>query len=308
VLANIELPDELDDVRRFGAAGIGLYRSEFLYLEKSPQLPTEEEQLEVTRRLLKSLAPQPVVVRTLDLGGGKSTRGLGGQAEKNPAMGLRGIRLTLARLDVFRSQLRALFRAAVDGQLRIMVPMVTAVEEVRAVRRLCDEVCAKLEAEGLNHRRDVDIGAMVEVPATVLIASQLAAEVDFLSIGTNDLIQYSLAVDRTNERVADLYQPLHPAVLNMIQLVVNAGRRARVPVGLCGEMAARPEWVPLLLGLGLRQLSLSPRNIPRAKDVIRSLDVGDAVELARRCVAASTADEVQALLDEAASNSRRGPR
>ena len=296
LLANVELADELDDVQRFGAAGIGLYRSEFLYLEKSPELPSEEEHVAVLRELLETLSPQPVVVRTLDLGGGKVASGLVPQDEENPVLGQRGIRLTMAREDVFRVQLRALFRAAPFGNLRIMAPMVTAVEEIRALRVLCDEVCAELEAEGAEHRRDVELGAMVEVPAAVMIARQLAAEVDFLSIGTNDLIQYTLAVDRTNEYVADLYQPLHPAVLAMIQLVVEAGRRQRVPVALCGEMAASPECVPLMLGLGLRQLSMSPRGIPRVKDVVRSLDVCDAEELARRCVAASTAAEVGGLL------------
>ena len=296
LLANVELPDELDDVQRFGAAGIGLYRSEFLYLEKSPELPSEEEHVAVLRELLETLSPQPVVVRTLDLGGGKVASGLVPQDEENPVLGQRGIRLTMAREDVFRVQLRALFRAAPFGSLRIMAPMITAVEEIRALRVLCDEVCAELEAEGSEHRRDVELGAMVEVPAAVMIARQLAAEVDFLSIGTNDLIQYTLAVDRTNEYVVDLYQPLHPAVLTMIQLVVEAGRRQRVPVALCGEMAASPECVPLMLGLGLRQLSMSPRGIPGVKDVVRSLDVSDAEELARRCVAASTAEEVGALL------------
>lgn len=299
LLANVELPEEFEDVQRFGAAGIGLYRSEFLYLEKSPELPTEEEYLAVVRGLLEALAPQPVVVRTLDLGGGKTVRGHDDQEEENPVLGLRGIRLTLARTDIFRSQLRALFRAAAFGNLRIMVPMVTAVEEIRALRALCAQVCSELTTEGIDHRRDVEIGAMVEVPATVLIARQLAAEVDFLSIGTNDLIQYALAVDRTNEQVTGLYQPLHPAILSMIQLVVEAGRRQPVPVTLCGEMAASPECVPLLLGLGLRELSMSPRNIPLAKEVVRTVDVGDAEELARRCVAASTAGEVRELLAEA---------
>ncbi len=296
LLANVELPEELDDVRRFGASGIGLYRSEFLYLEKGPELPSEEEHMAVIRQLLETLAPQPVVVRTLDLGGGKVVRGLVPEDEENPVLGQRGIRLTLVREDVFRVQLRALFRAAPFGNLRIMAPMVTAVEEIRALRHLCDDVCAELEAEGAEYRRDVALGAMVEVPAAVMIARQLAAEVDFLSIGTNDLIQYTLAVDRTNEHVAGLYQPLHPAVLSMIQLVVEAGRRQRIPVALCGEMAASPECVPLMLGLGLRQLSMSPRGIPGVKEVVRSLDICDAEELARRCVTASTAAEVEGLL------------
>ena len=309
LLANVELPEELDDVRRFGASGIGLYRSEFLYLEKSPELPSEEEHVAVIRQLLETLAPQPVVVRTFDLGGGKVARGLVPQDEENPVLGQRGIRLTLARTDVFRVQLRALFRAAPFGNLRIMAPMVTTVDEIRALRRLCDDVCAELEAEGAEYQRDVELGAMVEVPAAVMIARQLAAEVDFLSIGTNDLIQYTLAVDRTNEHVADLYQPMHPAVLSMIQLVVEAGRRQRVPVALCGEMAANPEYVPLMLGLGLRQLSMSPRSLPGVKEVVRSLDICDAEELARRCVTASTAEEVEGLLAAAGAPAvhRRAP-
>ncbi len=296
LLANVELADEAEDVRRFGAVGIGLYRSEFLYLEKSPDLPSEEELVAVLEGLLEALESLPIVVRTLDLGGGKTASSLGPTKEQNPALGQRGIRLTFARSDVFRVQLRALFRSAFHGDLRLMAPMVTAVEEIRELRGLCDEVCSELESEGLPHRRELEIGAMVEVPAAVTIANQLAAEVDFLSIGTNDLIQYALAVDRTNERVAELYQPLHPAVPSMIRQVVAAGRKQRVPVALCGEIAALPEFIPLLLGLGLRQLSMSPRSIPTVKEVVRSTTISEAEDLARRCLAASTAEEVGELL------------
>jgi phosphotransferase system enzyme I (PtsI) len=298
LMANIDLPEEVEEIHRFGAAGVGLYRSEFLYLEKSPELPTEEEHLAIYRRLLERSAPYPAIIRTYDLGGRKLAREIMmANEEENPVLGLRGIRLTLSRPDVFRSQIRALYRAAAYGDLWILLPLVSAVEEVRRYRAFAAEVTAELLAEGLDFRRDVRLGVMIEVPAAALIADLLAKEVDFFSIGTNDLIQYSLAVDRNNEHVAELYQPFHPAILRMLKSVVEQAKNAEIELSLCGEMAGDPRAALLLIGLGLRRLSMSPRRIAEIKSWIRELALGDLEQLAAESLRRSTAAEVQAHLD-----------
>jgi phosphotransferase system enzyme I (PtsI) len=299
LMANIDLPEEIDDVRRFGAAGIGLYRSEFLYIEKSPQLPDEEEHLGIYRRLVEAAAPHPAVIRTYDLGGRKLAREVMATYEDNPVLGLRGIRLTLARPEVFRTQLRALFRAAVFGDLWVMLPLVSTVEEVRRFRAFATEVCDELEREGVPIRRDPKLGVMIEVPAAAVIADQLAKEVEFFSIGTNDLIQYSLAVDRNNEHVAYLYQPLHPGILRMLHTVIQAARKEGIGVSLCGEMAADSRFAALLVGLGLRRLSVSPRVVPVIKTRLRELCAGELEEVALRCLDLSTAAEVDENLENA---------
>jgi phosphotransferase system enzyme I (PtsI) len=296
LMANLDLPEELDDVLSFGARGIGLYRSEFLYIEKSPELPTEEEHVELYRRLTEAAAPEPVIIRTYDLGGRKLARELLEMHEDNPVLGLRGIRLTLARPQVFKAQVRALYRAAVYGDLRVLLPMVSNVEEVRAFRAFANAVMEELQAEGLEYRRDLLLGVMIEVPSAALTADVLAREVDFFSVGTNDLIQYALAVDRNNEHVADLYQPCHPAILRMLHWVIAAARDGGIEVSLCGEMAADARYAPLLVGLGLRRLSLTPRSIPTLKTRLRELRVSDLEELAERCLAAPTAGEVEEIL------------
>jgi phosphotransferase system enzyme I (PtsI) len=296
LMANLDLPEELDDVLSFGARGIGLYRSEFLYIEKSPELPTEEEHVELYRRLTEAAAPEPVIIRTYDLGGRKLARELLEMHEDNPVLGLRGIRLTLARPQVFKAQVRALYRAAVYGDLRVLLPMVSNVEEVRAFRAFANAVMEELHDEGLEYRRDLLLGVMIEVPSAALTADVLAREVDFFSVGTNDLIQYALAVDRNNEHVADLYQPCHPAILRMLHWVIAAARDGGIEVSLCGEMAADARYAPLLVGLGLRRLSLTPRSIPTLKTRLRELRVSDLEELAERCLAAPTAGEVEEIL------------
>ncbi len=293
LMANIDLPEEVGEAASFGAAGVGLYRSEFLYIEKSPAMPTEEEHLEIYRRLVELSAPHPAIIRTYDLGGRKLAREMMATHEENPVLGLRGIRLTLARTDVFRTQIRALFRAGLYGDLWIMLPMVSTVEEVRKFRAFMSEVMAEMEKEGVPFRRDVRLGIMIEVPAAAIIADVLAREVDFFSIGTNDLIQYSLAVDRNNEHVASLYQPLHPAILRMLRLVIDSARAAGIEVSLCGEMAADPGFALLLVGLGLRRLSMSPRQIPEVKTWIREATAADLADLATRCLEHSTALAVQ---------------
>ncbi len=293
LMANIELLEEIEQARRYGAEGIGLYRSEFLYIERSPELPDEEEHLETYRQLIEAASPHPAIIRTFDLGGRELAREVLETREDNPGLGLRGIRLTMARPQIFRTQLRGLFRAGADGPLWIMLPMVTTVEEIREFRAFAAQVLAELRAEGAACCANYRLGAMIEVPSAALTADALAREVDFLSIGTNDLIQYALAVDRNNEHVSYLYRPLHPAILRMIRSVVDAAHRASVEVSLCGEMGADPVAAALLVGMGLRQISLSPRMIPEIKTRIRDLDVEEASRLAVDCLDCATAQEVE---------------
>ena len=300
LLANIEFPEELEDALRYGAQGVGLYRSEFLYIERSPELPGEEEHLELFRHMLESMAPRPVVVRTFDLGGKKLARRILERDEENPSLGLRGIRLTLARSDIFRVQLRALYRASVHGRLAIMIPMVSGMEEVLLFRAMCQEVMTELRREGHEFDAEVPLGAMIEVPSAALISNHLARELDFLSIGTNDLIQYTLAVDRSNDRVAGLYQPTHPAILQLLWLVAErTGDAAKL--SLCGEMASNPLWTPLLIGSGIRELSMNPGAIPEVKQRIRRLESGVCRQLVQTasknfCTASEVEDELRRVL------------
>ena len=297
LMANIDLPEEVGEVCPFGAAGIGLYRSEFLYIERSPHLPTEEEHLETYRHMIEAAAPHPAIIRTYDLGGRKLAREMMATEEENPVLGLRGIRLTLARPDIFRTQIRALYRAGVYGDLWVMLPMISTVDEVRAFRAFADDVLRELEQEGVPFRRDIRLGVMIEVPAAAMIADILAREVDFFSIGTNDLIQYSMAVDRNNEHVASLYQPLHPAILRMLRFVIDSARAAGIEVSLCGEMAADPRYALLLVGMGLRRVSVSPRRIPEIKTWLRDVSAAELAELAESCLAHATAADVQRHLE-----------
>lgn len=305
--ANIDLPEEITEAREFGAAGVGLYRSEFIYIERSPELPTEEEHLEIYTKMLETMAPHPVVVRTFDLGGRKLAREVMHTDEENPVLGMRGIRLTLALPEIFATQVTALLRAAARGPLKVMLPLVTTVEEVRAFRRLVEEAAARLEARGVEYSADFELGVMIEVPAAVWIAAELAREVSFLSIGSNDLIQYSMAVDRNNEHVSYLYQPYHPAILRMIRSVAAVGEEAGIPVSLCGEMAADPDCAPLLVALGLRTLSLTPSTIPEVKEAIRSISLKELREPVQTALAQSTAEEVVQCLQDTLP-SRFGPR
>jgi phosphotransferase system enzyme I (PtsI) len=299
VMANIDLPEELHDARRFGAAGIGLYRSEFLYIEKSPEMPTEEEHLMVYRRMVESSHPNPAIIRTYDLGGRKIAREQMETQEENPVLGLRGIRLTLARPDIFRSQVRGLLRATAFGDLRIMLPMVTVPEEIHQFREFTAQVMDELESEGHAFNRDFQLGIMIEVPAAAMISDILAREVDFFSIGTNDLIQYALAVDRNNEHVADLYRPLHPAITRTLRFVIKSARDANIEVGMCGEMAGDPRMTAVLLGSGLRRLSVSPRQVPAIKRRIRQLTLRQLDEISATCSNLATGAEVDEYLKSA---------
>ncbi len=293
LMANIDLPEEVEEGSCYGAAGIGLYRSEFLYIEKSPNLPTEDEHLALYRRLIESAAPHPAIIRTYDLGGRKLAREVMETHEENPVLGLRGIRLLLARPAVFRTQVRALLRAGLCGDLWVMLPLVSTLDEVHSFRAFAAQMAEELESEGVPFQRELRLGIMIEVPAAAVIADVLARQVAFFSIGTNDLIQYSLAVDRNNEHVASLYQPLHPGILRMLRHVIDSARAAQIDVSMCGEMAGDTRCALLLIGMGLRRLSMSPRRIPEIKTWLRRMTVADLAELANRCMAFGTATEVQ---------------
>jgi phosphotransferase system enzyme I (PtsI) len=297
LLGNIELSSEASHCIDRGAEGVGLYRTEFLYLNKTAD-PTEEEHFEAYRSVVQTLGPdRPVVIRTLDLGADKFSNATGGLApEKNPFLGLRSVRLCLRNLDLFKTQLRAILRAATLGDIRIMFPMISTVEELRQCKTLLNEVKEDLEEAGIPFKRDLPVGTMIEVPSAALLADVLAREVDFFSIGTNDLIQYTLAADRNNENVANLYSPADPSVLRLIRRVVEAANKEHIEVNVCGEMSGEPLYTPLLVGLGLRQLSATPRKIPEIKRVIRSLRVDEAERLAETALNMETARQVGSFL------------
>ena len=293
LLGNIELTQEAAHCLDHGAEGIGLYRTEFLYLNKTAD-PSEEEHYEAYRAVLNTIgADRPVVIRTLDLGADKFSNASEWLAnEKNPFLGLRSVRLCLRKLDLFKTQLRAILRAARYGDVRIMFPMISTVEELRQCRTLLDDVKDDLEEAGIPFKRDLPVGTMVEVPSAALMADVMAKQVDFFSIGTNDLVQYTIAADRNNENVANLYRPEDPAVLRLIRMVVEAAAKEQVEVNVCGEMSGEPLYAPLLVGLGLRQLSATPRKIPGIKRVIRQLEVPEAERIAQQALKMETARQV----------------
>jgi phosphotransferase system enzyme I (PtsI) len=296
--ANIELVEELDDARKYGAEGIGLYRSEFLYISTSPDLPTEEEHFNIYRRLAEATAPHWCIIRTFDLGGKKLAKEIMGSKEDNPVLGLRALRLCMQHRDMFKTQLRALLRASAHGKIKIMFPLVSGVQELRQVKTLVREVRHELDAEGIAHNKDLQIGIMIEVPSAAVIADMLATEADFFAIGTNDLIQYSLAIDRGNENVSYLYEPLHPALLRLIKGVIDAGKRAGIPVEMCGEMASDPIFAIVLLGLGLEIFSMNPSSIPVIKNVVRSVRYKDCKRIAEMALQKKTAQEIEEFVIE----------
>ncbi len=275
VLGNIGLLEEVVSVIDHGGDGIGLYRTEFHYLNR-PTLPSEQELFDNYRDVAEIMAPGPVTIRTLDIGGDKFASGLELAEEMNPALGLRAIRFSLQSPEVFKTQLRAVLRAANLGNVRIMIPMISQVEEILQARRMIDEAAESLDKAGISFRADIEVGAMIEVPSAVMMADILAREVDFFSIGTNDLIQYSLAIDRVNKQVAHLYQPLHPAVLRMIRRVVEAAKQSGIEVYMCGEMAGDPLNLPVLLGMEIDAVSMNPISIPAVKRIARMLSVNES--------------------------------
>ncbi|WLR49323.1 phosphoenolpyruvate--protein phosphotransferase [Halobacillus litoralis] len=297
LVANIGTPDDVEGVLNNGGEGVGLYRTEFLYMGKN-QLPTEDEQFDAYSSVLKQMGDKPVVVRTLDIGGDKELDYLDLPEEMNPFLGYRAIRLCLERDDIFRVQLRALLRASVHGNLKIMFPMIATLEEFRQAKAILEEERANLKEEGQNVSDEIEVGMMVEIPATAVIARQFAKEVDFFSIGTNDLIQYTMAADRMNERVSYLYQPYNPAILNLVNNVIEAAHAEGKWAGMCGEMAGDEIAIPLLLGLGLDEFSMSATSILPARTQIRDLSRKEWTSYKEDILSMGTAEEVVAFVKE----------
>ncbi|GAA0307899.1 phosphotransferase system enzyme I (PtsI) [Gracilibacillus halotolerans] len=295
--ANIGTPDDIEGVINNGGEGVGLYRTEFLYMGKN-ELPTEDEQYESYKSVLEQMGDKPVVVRTLDIGGDKELPYLDLPEEMNPFLGYRAIRLCLDRDDIFRTQLRALLRASVYGNLKIMFPMIATLDEFRQAKALLLEEKDKLVQEGTKVNDDIEIGIMVEIPSTAVIARQFAKEVDFFSIGTNDLIQYTMAADRMNEQVSYLYQPYHPAILNLVNNVIEAAHAEGKWAGMCGEMAGDSIAIPILLGLGLDEFSMSATSILPARTQIKQLSKEELASYKDQLLSMSTADEVEAFIRE----------
>ncbi|MEJ2166779.1 MAG: phosphoenolpyruvate--protein phosphotransferase [Desulfobacterales bacterium] len=297
VMGNIELPEEVVAVENYGGDGIGLYRTEFQYMNR-PIFPGEEELFDKYKDVAQVMAPRPVTIRTLDINGDKAIAGYTHHDEANPALGLRSIRYCLRKPDVFITQLRAILRAAAFGHVRILFPMISAYFEICETRKLLDKAAESLAKDGLPFNRDIEIGIMIEVPSAAILADLLAEKVDFFSIGTNDLIQYALAIDRGNQQVAHLYQPLDPAVIRLIKQVADVAKNKGIKVFMCGEMAAAAHHIPLLLGLGMDELSMNPQSIPRIKRVIRSLSLADARSFLQEALKKRTARGVFSLVRE----------
>lgn len=295
LLANIEIIEELSSVVDYGAEGIGLYRTEFLYLNRK-ELPSEDEQFELYKKVTEKVFPNPVTIRTLDIGGDKFMSQLDLAEEINPVMGLRAIRFCLKEVSIFKTQLRAILRASSYGKVKIMFPMISGIEEVRQIKKILNEVKQELKGEKKAFDQDIQIGIMVEVPSAGTIADLLAREVNFFSIGTNDLIQYSLAIDRVNEQVSYLYEPLHPAVLRLLRNIINSAHDCGITVSMCGEMAGEPLYMPILLGLGIDELSMNVMALLRVKRVLRSLTYKDSQNFIDEVFKLSTAQEIETVL------------
>ena len=293
--ANMELTEEIDSILQHGAEGIGLYRTEYLFLGQN-RLPTEDEHFASYKNILTKMAPHPVTIRTLDIGGDKIFAGSEYHEDANPALGLRAIRFCLRERDLFKTQLKALLRASVYGHLRILIPMISGLDEIKKTRKILQEAKDELAHDKIPFSDQIKLGIMIEVPSAALIANRLAYEVDFFSIGTNDLIQYTLAIDRVNEHVANLYDPLHPAILRLIKEVIDAARAAGIEVSLCGEMAGEPLYIMLLVGFGLNELSMNPLSVPRVKKILREITYKQATRLVETALTKGTSQEVEHLI------------
>ncbi len=294
--ANVEFLDEIEIAKQHGCEGVGLFRTEYLFMGRK-DLPSEEEQYLVYKEVVARNSPNPATIQTLDVGGDKIATSLDTSPETNPALGLRAIRLCLSRPDIFKTQLRAILRAAVHGNCRLMIPMISCLTEIKAAKLVIEEVKGELSSAGIEFNRSVKLGLLVEVPSAVAIADQLAREVDFFSIGTNDLIQYSLAIDRVNEHVNYLYDTLHPAILRMIRKIANTGQTRGIQVAMCGEMAGDPVNIPILLSLGIDELSMNALAIPVIKKLIRSLSMDECHEISHKAFEMQDAVEIHSYLE-----------
>ena len=297
VMGNIELPDEVFTLLNYGGDGIGLYRTEFQYFNRV-DFPDEDELFEKYKDVIEVMHPKPVTIRTLDINGDKALNNQLSAKEANPALGLRAIRYCLKKPQVFKDQLRAILRAAAFGNTRILFPMISTYFEIREANRMLDEAAESLEKHGLPYNRDIEIGAMIEVPSAVIMADVIAENVDFFSIGTNDLIQYALAIDRGNEQVAHLFQPLDPAIIRMLKHTADVAREKDIKIFMCGEMAGTPHHIPLLLGIGMDELSMNPQTIPDIKRVIRSLNVADTRSFMKEVLKQTTAKSTFELIKD----------
>ncbi len=298
VMGNIELPEEVVGVKDHGGDGIGLFRTEFLYLSRN-YFPSEQELYDQYKEVVELMAPRPVTIRTLDINGDKEISTIRTPDEANPALGLRAIRFCLKKPGIFKTQLRAILRSAVHGSVRLLLPMISSCEEISESIRLLDEAAESLEKEGFAYNRDIEVGIMMEVPSAAILADSMADMVDFFSIGTNDLVQYTLAIDRGNRHVAHLYNPLHPAVIRLIKHIVDSGKKKGKPTYMCGEMAADPLHLPILLGLGIDELSMAPQSIPEIKNKIRKINVSDSEQFMVTVLKQKTAADTHRLILEA---------
>jgi len=296
VMGNIELSEEVVSVLDYGGDGIGLYRTEFQYLS-GPDFPGEDVLFENYKDVIDVMGDRPVTIRTLDINGDKAVNYIRDTQEINPALGLRAIRYCLKKPEIFKTQLRAILRAAAHGNVRLLIPMISGISEVEQAMVLLDEAADSLEQQGVAYKRDIPVGIMIEVPSAVITADTLAEKVDFFSIGTNDLIQYTLAIDRNNRHVAHLHKPLHPAILWMIKRTCDAAREKGIPTYMCGEMAAGPLFAPLLLGLGVDELSMNPQAIPMVKSAIRSINTDDVAPFIEKVLTMTTCEAIEELLE-----------
>lgn len=297
--ANIELPEDLEQVKLGGAEGVGLYRTEFFYLNKT-ELPSEEDQYQAYRKVAENVLPHSVIIRTLDLGGDKFMSALHMPEELNPFLGWRAIRFCLERVDIFKTQLRAILRASAVGNVKMMYPMISGVQELRRANVILDECRAELRQQGIPFDENMEVGAMIEIPSAAISADILAREVKFFSIGTNDLIQYSIAVDRLNDHIAHLYQPTHPAIIRLIRMTVQAAHAHNLWVGVCGEMAGDIALTPLLLGLGVDELSTGAGLVPRVKRAVQALDIAACLQLIEDIKNMDSAQAILAKCEEVA--------
>jgi phosphotransferase system enzyme I (PtsI) len=297
IMGNIELPEEIVAVKDHGGDGVGLFRTEFLYMNRAG-FPDEQELFDKYREVVELMSPKPVTIRTLDINGDKFLDASRPADEANPALGLRAIRFCLKHTDIFKTQLRAILRAAAHGNVRLLIPMISSCEEILETRRILNDAADSLEKDGLEYNREIEFGIMIEVPSAVIMADAMARMVDFFSIGTNDLVQYTLAIDRGNRHVAYLYNPLHPAVIRLIKHLVDVGKKAGIKTYMCGEMAAGISHLPILMGIGISELSMSPQSIPLVKNAIRKISVSESSAFLKDVLKQATTADIIRLIED----------